>query len=104
MPTVTYEGRPLALMLDLIAFPTPDTVSLKYLGRDGEDLTRDVGGLGITLSARCTSELYIATCIVTVNHVTDSSVGVYRARFANAFGFEELSFNVLIHGKPRPSQ
>ena len=106
MPTVTYEGRPLALTLDLIAFPTPDTVSFKYLGRDGEDLIRDVDGLGITLSARCTSEqeLYVATCIVTVNHVTDSSVGVYRARFANAFGFEELSFNVMMHGKPRPSQ
>ena len=106
MPTVTYKGLPLALTLDLIAFPTPDTVSFKYLGRDGEDVIRDVGGLGITLSACCTSEqeLYVATCFVTVNHVTNSSVDVYRARFANAFGFEELSFNVRIHGKPRPSQ
>ena len=93
-------------MLDLIAFPTPDTVSFRYLGRDGEDLIRDVDGLGITLSARCTSEqeLYIATCVVIVNHVTNSSVGVYTARFANTFGFEEMSFNVMMHGKPRPSQ
>ena len=101
MPTVTYEGRPLALPFDLIAFPTPDTFSFKYLGRDGANASREVDGLDITLSPHCTSEraLFMAVCIVTVNHVTNSSVGVYRARFANAFGFEEVDFKVTLRGK-----
>ena len=97
-PSVNYEGRPVHLSLDLLAFPLPHTFRFYFrcpANNVSEAVTRDQ----LHIDCWNTFAVYAITCNITVDKIGAAEAGYYSVQIQNDFGLETVVFEIKYHGK-----
>ena len=96
-PSVNYEGRPVHLSLDLLAFPLPHTFRFYFHG-PANNVSEAVARDQLRIDCWNTFAVYAVTCNITVDKVGAAEAGYYSVQIQNDFGPETVVFAITYYG------
>lgn len=100
IPSVNYAGSKAHLLLNLMAYPPPGLVDLKFHGstRNG---TPQPAASGLKLAFGCWSDevVYNLSCILLVDYATESDAGFYSFSISNNQGSVPMEFQLTVNSR-----
>ncbi|KAK7475066.1 hypothetical protein BaRGS_00033679, partial [Batillaria attramentaria] len=99
LPDVNFKDTAIQLTFEVTAYPTPRDNPVYYVGNTSSDDVseeREVQGL-VDVHCLPTTSVYISTCHVIVDNITEYDAGFYKIRIGNDFGYSDFNLTVLFN-------
>ena len=100
---VNFNGDPVSVHFEVIAFPSPTEVTFAFLGSSANDTGSSQRTSGcIRLEGTCVQQeavVFQSTCSVTVSSVTtEEAAGFYQVTVTNSLGSAHFRLQVIDNG------
>ena len=101
IPVVNFRTGAVHLTFDIIAYPAPRLLEVHRLLSNASSVGQRAKEnlVSVTCDHRSVASPNV-TCNLTVDNVTSTDAGFYRASLGNGFGFLHFAFEIQVNGKP----